>query len=417
MHIRALAALAALSLLAGCASRPEVGALADNMAVAPDATDHSIMVATSRARDPRPGTYFNGERSTAFDLAEFTVSVPPNHKHGEVELPQSGAGNPQTDFVVRDGGYIENEKAFVAQLNRRLAQKPRGQRSIIIFIHGYNTLFAEGLYRFAQVVHDSKSTAVPVHFSWASRGQLSDYVYDNNSATAARDRLERLFRLALASNAEKVNVLAHSMGNWVTIEALRQMSIRNRGIPTKIRNVMLAAPDVDVDVFRRQVRVIYEGKTRPDFTVFVSRDDDALAASRLLWGSTDRVGAIDPNAEPYRSKLAEAAIRVVDLTDVKTGDPIGHAKFAESPDVVKMIGARLASGQTLSDSKAGIGERLSTVAIGAANVVGRTAGVAVSAPFAIIDGRTREGLADQFDELGASASGVVGSAARVPLSR
>ena len=213
MPLRALAALAALSFLAGCASRPEVGALADNMAVAPGAAEHAIMVATSRARDPRPGTYFNGERSTAFDLAEFTVSVPPTHKHGEVELPQSGAGNPQTDFVVRDGGYIENEKAFVAQLNRRLAQKPRGQRSIIIFIHGYNTLFAEGLFRFAQVVHDSKSTAVPVHFSWASRGQLSDYVYDNNSATAARDRLERLFRLALGSNAEKVNVLARSMGD------------------------------------------------------------------------------------------------------------------------------------------------------------------------------------------------------------
>ena len=82
-----------------------------------------------------------------------------------------------------------------------------------------------------------------------------------------------------------------------------------------------------------------------------------------------------------------------------------------------MIGARLASGQTLSDSKAGIGDHISTVAIGVANVVGRTAGVAVSAPFAIIDGRTREGLSDQVDELGASASSVVGSAARVPLAR
>ena len=82
-----------------------------------------------------------------------------------------------------------------------------------------------------------------------------------------------------------------------------------------------------------------------------------------------------------------------------------------------MIGARLSSGQALSDSRAGLGEKLSTVAIGAANVVGRTAGVAVSAPLAIIDGRTREGLGDQLEELGASATGVVGSAARVPLAR
>ena len=39
----------------------------------------------------------------------------------------------------------------------------------------------------------------------------------------------------------------------VTVEALRQMSIRDRGIHPKIKNVMLAAPDIDVDVFRRQI--------------------------------------------------------------------------------------------------------------------------------------------------------------------
>ncbi len=338
MHIRALAALAALSLLAGCASRPEVGALADNMAVAPGATDHSIMVATSRARDPRPGTYFNGERSTAFDLAEFTVSVPPNHKHGEVELPQSGAGNPQTDFVVRDGGYIENEKAFVAQLNRRLAQKPRGQRSIIIFIHGYNTLFAEGLYRFAQVVHDSKSTAVPVHFSWASRGQLSDYVYDNNSATAARDRLERLFRLALASNAEKVNVLAHSMGNWVTVEAMRQMKIKG-GVPhpEKIGTIMLAAPDIDIDVFKSQMRAI--GDPKKPFFVILSRDDRALALSRYLAGDKSRVGDT-----PDTQELTALGAVVIDLTDVKGQDSMNHDKFAEIANAAPELRSVLAKG-------------------------------------------------------------------------
>ena len=338
MHIRALAALAALSLLAGCASRPEVGALADNMAVAPGATDHSIMVATSRARDSRPGTYFNGERSTAFDLAEFTVSVPPNHKHGEVELPQSGAGNPQTDFVVRDGGYIENEKAFVAQLNRRLAQKPRGQRSIIIFIHGYNTLFAEGLYRFAQVVHDSKSTAVPVHFSWASRGQLSDYVYDNNSATAARDRLERLFRLALASNAEKVNVLAHSMGNWVTVEAMRQMKIKG-GVPhpEKIGTIMLAAPDIDIDVFKSQMRAI--GDPKKPFFVILSRDDRALALSRYLAGDKSRVGDT-----PDTQELTTLGAVVIDLTDVKGQDSMNHDKFAEIANAAPELRSVLAKG-------------------------------------------------------------------------
>ena len=337
-RVRAIAALSALVLLAGCASRPEVGALADNMAVAPGAKEHSILVATSRARDPRPGTYFNGERSAAFDLADFTVSVPPVHKHGEVELPQSGAGNPQTDFVVRDGGYIDNEKAFIAQINRRLADKPRGQRSIIIFIHGYNTMFAEGLFRFAQVVHDSRSPAVPIHFSWASRGQLSDYVYDNNSATAARDRLERLFRLALSSDADRVNVLAHSMGNWVTVEAMRQMKIKG-GIPhpEKIGTIMLAAPDIDIDVFKSQMRAM--GEPRKPFLVILSRDDRALAISRMLGGDKSRVG----DTQDTRELTALGAI-VIDLTDLHGQDSMNHDKFAEIANVAPDLRAVLEKG-------------------------------------------------------------------------
>ena len=88
-------------------------------------------------------------------------------------------------------------------------------------------------------------------FTWASRGKLLDYVYDNNSATAARDGLEHTLRLALASNADRVDVLAHSMGNWVTVEAFRQIKVSGdlRNV-SKFGHVFLAAPDIDLDVFK-----------------------------------------------------------------------------------------------------------------------------------------------------------------------
>lgn len=375
--IGAGAALGALLLLAGCASRPEIGALADNMATAPGATEHSILIATTRARDPRPGTYFNGERSAAFDLAEFTVSVPPGHKHGDVELPQTSASNPKTDFVVRDGGYIDSEKAFVALLNRRLAEKPRGQRSIIIFIHGYNTMFAEGLFRFAQVVHDSRSLAVPVHFSWASRGQLSDYVYDNNSATAARDRLERLFRLALASDADRVNVLAHSMGNWVTVEAMRQMKIKG-GIPhpEKIGTIMLAAPDIDIDVFKSQMRAI--GDPRKPFLVVLSRDDRALALSRFLGGDKSRVGDT-----PDTQELTALGAVVIDLTDIRGEDATNHDKFAQIADVAPELRSVLEKG--VGRQRGPLGEAIAGSA--AAGLTVTTLPTAIlSAPIRILSG-------------------------------
>ena len=106
-------------------------------------------------------------------------------------------------------------------------------------------------------------------FTWASRGQATAYVYDLNSATAARDGLEHTLRLLLRSNAEKVNVLAHSMGNWVTVEAFRQIRISGDLPPaSKIGTILLAAPDIDIDVFKSQMRRF--GKPQKPFYVVLS---------------------------------------------------------------------------------------------------------------------------------------------------
>jgi esterase/lipase superfamily enzyme len=163
---------------------------------------------------------------------------------------------------------------------------------------------------------------------------------------------------------------------------------------------MLAAPDVDFDVFRRQAA---ELNVRPSiFTIFVSRDDEALATSRRVWGDKPRLGAVDPAANPYQDVFAKDRLNVVDLTDVASGggDSLGHTKFAEAPGVVRSIGARLAAGQALSDSGAGIGEKLHQAATGAGSAVGAAAGVAVSAPLAIVDPRSRESLGDRLDSIG-----------------
>ncbi|MGK8642933.1 alpha/beta hydrolase [Brucella anthropi] len=39
----------------------------------------------------------------------------------------------------------------------------------------------EAVYRFAQLVHDAKIDAAPVLFTWPSRGNVLDYVYDRES--------------------------------------------------------------------------------------------------------------------------------------------------------------------------------------------------------------------------------------------
>jgi len=87
---------------------------------------------------------------------------------------------------------------------------------------------------------------------------------------------------------------------------------------------------------------------RPAFTLFVSRDNRALAVS---WGSEARPGVIDPDQEPYRTQLEQANVTVLDLTRLRAGDALNHGKFAQSPDVVQLIGKRLAEGQTVTGSR------------------------------------------------------------------
>jgi esterase/lipase superfamily enzyme len=325
---RAGVAILALSFsLSGCASRPEVGALLANYQMSDGAKDHTILVATTRARDSRPGTYFGGERSQSVNYATLTVAVPPTHVPGKIEWPSRAPGNAMTDFVVRDAAYLDSEKDFVKALNAQLAMRPPGRRKVLVFIHGYNTMFAEGLYRFTQIVDDADAPAVPVLFTWASRGHLTDYVYDSNSATAARDELEHTLRMVFASNANEVNILAHSMGNWVTVEALRQIKISANKPPVgKLGAVVLAAPDIDIDVFKAQMRRF--GKPRKPFFIIVSRDDKALRFSDFIAGGKERLGAYTNDAE-----LTALGAVVIDMTDVKATDRSNHAKFAQLAEI------------------------------------------------------------------------------------
>jgi esterase/lipase superfamily enzyme len=334
--------LAALLLCAACASRPE------NVFLPSEAISNTakvdMLVATTRQPSNVPGEMFGGGRGTP-GFAEIVVSLPPGHKAGAVEWPEKVPADPNVSFATVSAEMISRDEAK-ARFATRLARGP--SRSVLVFVHGYNNRFDDAVFRFAQIVHDSGTDAIPVLFTWPSRGKLLAYGYDRDSATYSRDALERLLQYLVADKSVgEISVLAHSMGNWVTLETLRQIAIRDGGIPPKIRNIMLADADVDIDIFRTQVAEM--GKKRPDFTIFVSQDDKALAASKILWGSTARVGEIDPNAADYKDFLEENRISVVNMTDIKTDDAVNHGKFAESPKIIQLIGKQLATGQPVTD--------------------------------------------------------------------
>ena len=328
----------ALALVA-CAGRPSEGVLVPVVQSAEGTSRVNVLVATTRQRTTADaGEMFNGERAGSVSYAAITVSIPPDssRKVGEIQWPASLPGDPNRDFVTVSANYLDRQE-FSAGVSA--AAKPDGRRNVLIFVHGFNNRFDDAVYRFAQIVHDSKAAGIPVLFTWPSRGQLKlrAYTYDRESANYSRGALEQLIEMLAANpNVKDINIVAHSMGNWVTLEALRGMSIRAGKIGAKVKNVALVAPDVDVDVFRTEMQRM--GKSRPRFLLFVSQDDSALNFSKKIWGGVERIGAIDPTQEPYQSELAQDHIEAFDLT--KLNGSAHDRAFGDITSVMTMIKER-----------------------------------------------------------------------------
>ncbi|MBX3597235.1 MAG: alpha/beta hydrolase [Rhizobiaceae bacterium] len=333
---------------------------------------HNIYVATTRERSSRELEYYGGVRAPKTDFARVNISVPASHEIGQIERRKGHVADPAKYFTATSISAY-SEPAFAKAVGADIA---RHDGHALVFVHGYKTSFDAAVYRMTQIVHDADFKGTPILFSWASGGKIVDYVYDNNSATAARDALEGTLRL-VAKHAKRVDIVAHSMGNWVAMEALRQLAIA--GDPTlggKLGDVVLASPDIDVDVFKAQMRRY--GKPQEPFILLLSGDDRALKLSSFLAGERPRVGDYADAAD-----LAAYGVAVLDLTAVK-GDRLGHTKFAANPVVIKLLGAGLNyTGEPLRGEEA-ITERINQLGRQLGGSLGTAAEIVLTTPISAL---------------------------------
>ncbi|MEO1744938.1 MAG: alpha/beta fold hydrolase [Pseudomonadota bacterium] len=294
------------------------------------AGEENILFATVRAPTTDRQLVFGAARSQQVAYGEVTVRIPPQRELGDISYP-SHRVDPSRDFVASRLDLFASSDALKATVESRLASIPSSDRGVSLFVHGYNTDFAEGVFLNAQMVHDFRAPGVPIHFSWASAGIPQGYLYDLESANVARDDLAATIRIMEETSANDIILVAHSMGAMVLMEALREIGLEgDRDKLSKISTVVLAAPDIDIDVFEEQLSSLHP---RPfPVLVFVSRRDPALRVSSRLRGRAPRVGdgsAID--------RLARLGVDVIDLTDIKGSRRDEHTKFASSPFVINMI--------------------------------------------------------------------------------
>jgi esterase/lipase superfamily enzyme len=344
-RFRGSGALLLAVLVSACASAPDNIIGVDNPALpAADVAGvakQTVYIVTTRQFAEDPSVLFGSDREpVGQNFARVDVTIPPNRDIGKVARPKSLPPDPRKDFVILNPVVHEGPIPFQQDLDRALANKPSDQREVMLFVHGYNTDLPAAIMRTAQLAHDSGFEGVPILFTWASRAKAIGYVYDLNSALHARDNLIESAELIATTRATGLNIIAHSMGNLLTVEAMRQDQLiggfNNTG---KIRTIVLASPDIDAELFVKQIRPF--PRTARKFYVLISEDDKALAVSRKIAGGIDRVG--DESA----SELAKLGVTVIDVTKIENTSSLNHSKFAESPEIVQLIGKRMNEGNTL----------------------------------------------------------------------
>jgi esterase/lipase superfamily enzyme len=332
MNFRALFLTVAF-VLSGCAERRDGALLAPAILSSGTGQRISLLIATSRLRGEEPYSFTSG-RSFLLNFQAIELSLPPNHRIGEVETPSSGPGQPASEFAALSNTELD-EKSFASRASSAAA---RAAGELNLFVHGYNTTYEQAVFRFGQIAADAGALGAVVVFSWPSRGRFLDYISDRDSMLFSRERLETLLQLlARQPGVRTINLFGHSMGGLLVMETLRQAKIRGDGeFGGKLNAVVLAQPDIDLDVFRAQLGTI--GRRTKPTVLLISQDDKALNFLRLLTGQADRVGVVEAWSPEAMAEIERLGLTVIDLSKLQGDGDANHAKFARSPEVIRQIG-------------------------------------------------------------------------------
>ena len=319
-----------LAVVAGCAGRAVVVLVPDAAGVGAKET---VLVASTRVFEEGA---WGSDRLEGLSFVGFDVSIPPDRDPGEVSpvRERDRDPDPTEDFVVTRAEALDGGAGFRAALRRALAARPDAQRAVMVFVHGFNNSFADGLYRTAQIRHDFDVPGVAVHYAWPSAASALGYAYDRDSALFARDGLERLLReVAATEGSHEIVLVAHSLGSNVAMEAMRQLRIGGRqDVLDRIGGVILMSPDIDVDVFRSQALRI-DPLPQP-FMIFTSQRDRALRISATITGQRSRLGNIGEVED-----VADLDVTLVDVTEFRGGvrDGLNHFTAATSPAMIRLL--------------------------------------------------------------------------------
>jgi len=303
---------------------------------APDAEAphlYDVWFGTNRAavdaNDPSKG--FTNERDPAGTVHYGTCSVeiPRTHKFGSTGTPfwKRWIRLEFTDdhLKLRKISPFDSEDDFLGAMREEMEALDEGERSVLVYLHGYNTSFQDAALRAAQIGFDLKVPGATAFYSWPSMAQVKGYGADIARVEASEVQIaDFLTAVATRAGASQVHVIAHSMGNRGFARAIARITSHATATSNvRFGQILLAAPDIDVDLFN-QLAIAYPTISERT-TMYVSAKDKALAMSSFLQDS-NRAGFTPPVT--LLDGIDTIEVTNIDLTI------LGHGYFAEAAPVL-----------------------------------------------------------------------------------
>jgi esterase/lipase superfamily enzyme len=236
-------------------------------------------------------------------------------------------------------------RVMVEQLNLT----PR--KEVFIYVHGYHNSFEDAAFGMAELWHFMGRIGVPIIYTWpAGYPGLFGYTYDRESSEFTVYHLRKVLGLlASIPEVEKIHLIAHSRGTDVAVTALRELTLQIRAKgkdpkeELKIHNIILAAPDLDLQVAEQRMVGDRLAETAHRFTVYTSPKDKAIGVAAKLFASPrGRLGTLGleqlPETVTNTIEYGTANFSVVNFegaTDATRtqGDRYGHSYFRDAPTV------------------------------------------------------------------------------------
>lgn len=283
------------------------------------------------------GKSFGYERSVETTLGQMWVHVPKGHRYGEVASSfwqKLWRLNFEDDALKVVGIERQPADKFYAGLQAVMqeARASGAKPQAVVFLHGFNVEFDEAAIRAAQIGYDLGVPGATAFFSWPSQGKVRAYAADEATIEASEQAIANfLIDFTAKCGAETVHVIAHSMGNRGLLRALQRIAgdAQSRG-KVKFGQIILAAPDVDRDVFLDLAHVYRAFGART--TLYCSDGDKAVFASSVLHDA--------PRAGYFQPYTIADGVDTIAVPNFNV-ELLGHGYFAAAEPLLYDIGGLL----------------------------------------------------------------------------